>query len=158
MAHGPRRMSELKPGLWLVRCQWCPRAKAKLPSARDCHEWWQEHEATERHRAESDPERRDEARAKRAIDRRALEGFFQSGGTVFGHASMDSLRFSKGEQLAAESARLGHAIRRERRADDRGYGSKRAVCECGWESAWSSGPETSKASNLHRREALGRTA
>lgn len=51
MAHGHRFMQQVGPHHWVVRCRVCPKrfGKAEFETARDCHDWWRSHEASEFH-------------------------------------------------------------------------------------------------------------
>ena len=51
MAHGQRYMQQVAPNQWMIRCKVCgPRGARKFSSAKECHNWWREHELSDKHK------------------------------------------------------------------------------------------------------------
>lgn len=59
MAHRERYMERVAPDRWVVKCNLCPKrgdpeegygpGKVHFPTARQCHDWWRDHQRTEGH-------------------------------------------------------------------------------------------------------------
>jgi hypothetical protein len=64
-------MAEVETGVWVVACRFCPKrghrfgnpSRRTFSSARECHEWWREHEATDWHRRHLDSRHAHDAEA-----------------------------------------------------------------------------------------------
>mgnify|MGYP000442158064 CR=1 FL=1 len=56
MAHASRRLSQVAPNKWRVKCNTCKELgvsrrgnQAILPNVKEAHDWWREHEASPGH-------------------------------------------------------------------------------------------------------------